>query len=141
MITFWSASKRKPIASSDWFCLLSLSQISYYQHLHIHKPQPKHPSPHPLRLKMAQFTGEIMNCMLEPVCCKKWQNSSCQVTVLGKRGCGKVLNDTKLVLNEKEGPLTLKGQFGIIQRLFPKPVSWRTFFSTSYSKAALISDR
>ena len=43
---FLSARERKPRASSDRFCLLpcllSLSQISLYQHLHTHKPPPAH---------------------------------------------------------------------------------------------------
>ena len=41
---FLSARERQPRASSDRFCLLrlllSLSQISLYQHLHTHKPPP-----------------------------------------------------------------------------------------------------
>ena len=41
-----------------------------------------------------------MNHTLEPLCCKKWQKSPCQETGLGNKGRLKVLNDTKLVLNE-----------------------------------------
>ena len=37
---------------------------------------------------------------LEPVCCKKQQKSPNQEIGLGNRGYLKVLNDTKLILNE-----------------------------------------
>ena len=41
---------------------------------------------------------------LESVCCKKQQKSPNQETGLGNRGHLKVMNDTKLVLNEHEWP-------------------------------------
>ena len=41
-------------------------------------------------------------CKLELSCCKKQQKSPNQETVLENRGRLKVLNDTKLVLNEPE---------------------------------------
>ena len=47
-----------------------------------------------------------INCYLDPLCCKKSQKcqkkSPCQETSLGTRGHLKILNDTKLVLNEDE---------------------------------------
>ena len=42
------------------------------------------------------------NIVLEPTCCKKWQKNPHQETGSGNRGRLKVLNDTKLVLNELE---------------------------------------
>ena len=38
--------------------------------------------------------------LLEPSCCKKWQKSPNQETCLGNRGHLKVVNDTKLILND-----------------------------------------
>ena len=43
-----------------------------------------------------------MYVWLEPSSCKKPQKSPGQETALWNRGCLKVLNDTKLVLNEHE---------------------------------------
>ena len=51
------------------------------------------------RRKVKKFGGAL----LEPVCCKKWQKKSPNQEIdLGNRGHLKVLNDTKLVLNEHE---------------------------------------
>jgi hypothetical protein len=40
---------------------------------------------------------------LEQFCSNKWQKSPGQETDLGNRGCLKVLNDTKLIINDLEG--------------------------------------
>ena len=48
------------------------------------------------------FTISYSKTALEPVCCKKQQKSPNQETSFGNRGRLKVLNDTKLVLNEHE---------------------------------------
>ena len=54
---------------------------------------------------LAPTVAQLGNAMvqLEPSCCKKWQKKSPgQKTGLENRGRLKVLNDTKLVLNEHE---------------------------------------
>ena len=48
-------------------------------------------------LPSSQGTGP-----LEPVCCKKRQKSSLTVTGLGTRGPLKILNGTKLILDDQE---------------------------------------
>ena len=56
--------------------------------------------------------------MVGLLCCKKWGKKPCKETRLENGGCLKILNDTKLVLNEHERPpLILWDQFGIIQSL------------------------
>ena len=58
------------------------------------------------------------------------------------RGCLNVLNDTKLVLNEQEFPLSNFDHFGVIQNFQMLTIPntnflvW-TFLATSYSKTAL----
>ena len=61
-----------------------------------------------------------------------------QETGLGNRGCLKVLNDIKFVLNEHES-LIIQDQFGIIQSIQSFPIFQTsflvgTFFAASYSK-------
>ena len=62
--------------------------------------------------------------LLELSFCKKWQKKSPnQETGLGNRGRLKVLNDTKLFLNEYElPPLIFKDQLGISQNLQTSPI-------------------
>ena len=50
------------------------------------------------------FAMVVLKILLELSCCKKRQKSPNQETGLGNRGHLKVLNDTKLVLNEHELP-------------------------------------
>ena len=80
---------------------------------------------------------------LELSCCKKQQKSPNQETGLGNRRHLKVLNDTKLVLNEHESD-----RFNHLGSIWyhsePSDVSYSPnqflvmdFFAASYSKAAL----
>ena len=52
-------------------------------------------------LENTNFNMRLVS-VLEPSCRKKRQKSPNQETGLGNRGCRKVLNNTKLVLNEPE---------------------------------------
>ena len=66
--------------------------------------------------------------ILEPVCCKNGRKSPNQETGLGNRGFLKVLNDTKLVLNEHKWlpylfRINLVSFTTFRNPLFPKPVS------------------
>ena len=52
--------------------------------------------------KLLIFWNGLNGFKLEPSYCKKWQKSPNQETGLGTRERLKVLNDTKLVLNDHE---------------------------------------
>jgi hypothetical protein len=76
---------------------------------------------------------------LEPSCCKKRQKSPNQETDLGNREHLKVLNDTKLVLND---PLNHLGSIWYHSEPSDVPYSPNqflalNFFAASYSKTAL----
>ena len=99
---------------------------------------------------------------LEPICCKKGKKSLKQETALGNVGHLKVLNNTKLILNEHKRVVWPESlidykyhvtswskcstcreyfttKFLSVLPLFPKPVSWLRFsFAVSYSKLALV---
>ena len=89
-----------------------------------------------------QFTTATL---LEPVCCKKWQKVPTTKLVWGIGNCGlKVLNDTKLVLNDYEWPPNHLGLIWYHSKLleqgksrgplFPKPVSWLGLFCSLLQK-------
>ena len=83
-----------------------------------------------------------IQCILEPVCCKKQQKkSSWPVTGLQNRGPLKDLNDSKLIV---QGQCPWSSRINFIPfrifrgPLFHKPVTGQgIFFAVSYSKPAL----
>ena len=80
---------------------------------------------------------------LELVCCKKRQKSPNQETGLGNRGPLEILNDTKLILNDKGSPHAHLGSIWNHSERSDVPYSpnqflgW-DFFAVSYSKLALV---
>ena len=91
------------------------------------------------------FSGYASSIYLEPVCCKKRKkNSSWPVTGLENKDPLKVLNGTKLILDDQGKNLnsfriSLESFRFFIGPLLLKPVTGQElFFAVSYSKPALV---
>ena len=101
-----------------------------------------------LIIKFVVLTIKINNNLLEPVCCKKRQKIVPElrpVTGLGNKGPLKVLNGTKLILDDHGNNLdsfriSLESFRSFRGPLLYKPVTGQEpFFAVSYNKPALVT--
>ena len=90
------------------------------------------------------MSRRFQDLLLEPACCKKWEKSPCQNIGLGNKGPLKVLNGTKLILDDDWNNLdsfrtSLESLRSFRGTLLHKLVTdQELFFGVFYSKLALV---